>query len=632
MITRAPAGSVDRAATARRAARLFAPYGGRVAIVLVTIVLSSGLGVVSPFVVEAIFDRALFVPGGPDLDLLYVLVGVLIGVPVVSAAIGVGQTYLTNVLGNRVMQDLRDRLFTHLQRMDLAFFTTTRTGEIQSRLGNDVGGVQGVVTETASTILGNVIMVLSSLIAMVVLSWQLTLVSVGLLPLFIWLNIRVGRRRRAVATDTQASMADMTAITQESLSVSGVLLTKVFNRQGLEAERYRAENARQAGLQVRQAMTGQSFWATVQTFLGVTPALIYLVAGLALAAGSQSLTAGTVVAFTTLQTRVLFPTMRLLQVGVQVQTSLALFARIFEYLDLQPGIVDAADAVDLRGESVRGHIAFRGVSFRYPGVASLAGTDAEDVLIRRWVLDGIDLEIRPGQLAAVVGPSGAGKTTLSYLVPRLYDATRGRVEIDGHDVRRVTLSSLADLVGMVTQETYLFHASVRQNLRYAKADATDAELEDAARAAAIHDRILELDNGYDTVVGERGYRLSGGEQQRLAIARVLLADPRILILDEATSALDTRNERLVQQALEPLMAGRTTVAIAHRLSTILAADVVFVLDAGRLVEQGTHDELLARGGLYARLYAEQFGGGRIQARCSDGVVLGSGEVVPAGAG
>ena len=623
-----------RARLVNRIVRLFRPYRGRTALILVSILVTSGLGIVNPLLIQVVFDDALFPAGGPDLGLLYVLVGVMIAIPIVSGVIGVGQTYLTNVVGNRVMQDLRDRLYAHLQSMPLAFFTGTRTGEIQSRLANDVGGVQTVVTSTASSILSNIVTVSSSLVAMIVLSWELTVVSLILVPLFVFLTWRVGRLRRAVTAETQESMAEMSAITQETLSVSGILLSKVFERRGDEIERYRRANERLAGLQVRQQMTGQGFFALVQAFFGITPAIIYLVAGIALDSGSgPAISAGTVVAFTTLQTRLFFPIIQLLRVSVEIQSSLALFERVFEYLDLEPEIVDAPDALRLDPRSVRGEVALRDVTFQYPEAspaAAAAATDGSDGRPRRRALDRLSLTIEPGQLAALVGPSGAGKTTISYLIPRLYDATSGAVEIDGTDVRKIRLASLAEIVGVVTQETYLFHASVRDNLLYARRDASQAELEAAARAALIHDRIMELDDGYDTLVGERGYRLSGGEKQRIAIARVVLKDPRILILDEATSALDTTSERLVQGALEPLMEGRTTLAIAHRLSTIFAADVIFVLDRGSLAERGTHAELLARGGVYARLYHEQFQDGLVEASCADGVVLSNGGVVRTG--
>jgi len=621
--------------TGSRVWRLFLPYRRQMTGIGALILVTSGLGVITPFLTQAVFDRALFPVDGGDVDLrlLALLVGGMIVIPLVSALIGVGQSYLTTLLGQRVMADLRSRLFEHLQRMELAFFTATKTGAIQSRLANDVGGVSNVLSNTASSILTNSVTVLASLIAMLLLSWQLTIVSVALLPLFILLQVRVGRVRQRIAKRTQESLSDMTSITEEALSVSGVLLAKGFNRQDTEIGRYRAENVKQIDLQVRQAMTGQWFFAVVQTFLGVTPALVYLVAGFAIVAG-QDITSGTIVAFSTLQVRLLFPTVQLLQVSLDVQTSFALFRRIFEYLDLRPAIVDAPGAALLPAD-IAGEVRLERVWFSYPTDAGLPSvgvvspTANGDALAGEpvWALRDVSLRVAPGQLCAIVGPSGSGKTTTSYLVPRLYDATRGEVLVDGHDVRGVTRESLAAAIGMVTQDTYLFHASIYDNLRYARQDASRDEVEAAARAANIHDRIVSFEQGYDTLVGERGYRLSGGEKQRLAIARVLLKDPKILILDEATSALDTVSERLVQEALERATTRRTTIAIAHRLSTVLNADVIYVIDAGQLVESGTHTELLERDGLYAKLYAEQFGGGEVEARCEDGTVFRDGTVI-----
>ena len=519
------------------------------------------------------------------------------------------------------MRDLRARLFTHLQSLSLRFFTGTRTGEIQSRLSNDVNGLQTVITDTASSVLGNVVTLLSTLVAMFVLSWQLTLLSLVLLPLFIWLTGRVGQVRRAIAGDTQVALAEMSAITQESLSVSGVLLAKAYGRQDRDAARYNEHNVALARLQVRQQLVGRGFFAVVSTFFSITPVLVYLVAGLEIHAG-HPFTSGTLVAFTTLQTRLFMPIGQLLQTSTEITSSLALFTRVFAYLDLRPDIVDPPDPVVLDPEQVRGQVTLDDVWFSYE-----AEPEPDAPRPRRWALRGLSLQVEPGQLAAIVGPSGAGKTTISYLIPRLYDVTDGAVLLDGHDVRDLSLASLADTIGMVTQESYLFHATVRENIAYGRPDASDAEVEAAARAAFIHDRILELENGYDTVVGERGYRLSGGEKQRLAIARVLLKNPRVLVLDEATSALDTVSERQVQAALTPLMAGRTTVAIAHRLSTIQAADVIFAVDGGQVVEKGTHDELVARNGLYAQLYQQQFGGGLVEARCADGMRLVDGRVL-----
>jgi ATP-binding cassette, subfamily B, bacterial len=624
-----------RKGTARRVIGTFRPYRGPVAVVALAIVVTSGLGIINPLMIKRIFDRALFCGGDcPKLGLLYFYVGIMVVVPIVSGVIGIGQTYVANLVGLKVMQDFRNALYAHLQHMPLRFFTETRTGEIQSRLANDVAGVQSVVTDTAATILANIVIVVSTLIAMLLLSWQLTVLSLFMLPVFLWLTYRVGKARQTVATSTQKTLADLSAITEETLSVSGILLSKAFGRQPYEIERFREENQRLAGLQIRQQMMGRSFFAVVGIFFSIAPAFVYLVAGWVLTGSDPAaISAGTIVAFTTLQSRLFFPIGQMLQVSVEVQTSLALFQRIFEYLDMGREIEDAPDAVEVPRDRVAGRVRFDHVSFRYdtPPDGTAEGPVSPDVggerVARLWTLEDVDLEIEPGQLAALVGPSGAGKTTMTYLVPRLYDVQRGAIRIDGLDVRKIRLASLGDAIGMVTQETYLFHATVRRNLDYGRPGASQEELEAAARAAFIHDRIVELPESYDTVVGERGYKLSGGEKQRLAIARVILKDPRILILDEATSSLDTTSERLVQEALRPLMRGRTTIAIAHRLSTILSADVIFVLDRGRVVEQGTHDQLLAKGGLYAQLYEQQFRGGEIEAECEDGVVLASGQVV-----
>jgi ATP-binding cassette subfamily B protein len=631
--------------TVRRVARSFTPYRNRVLVVGLAIVVTSALGVVNPLLIKVIFDTALFCGAAcPDLDRLTWLVGLMVLIPIITGVIGVGQTFMANVVGQKVMQDFRNALYSHLQHMPLRFFTRTRTGEIQSRLANDVGGVQEVVTDTASSILSNLVILVSTLIAMLILSWQLTVLSLFLTPLFVWLTYKVGKARQQIAVSRQKALADMSSITEETLSVSGILLSKAFGRQKHEIDRFRSENERLAGLQIREQMIGRSFFAIVQIFFSITPALVYLVVGWVNDPGvAPAISAGSIVAFTTLQSRLFFPIGQMLQISVEIQSSMALFDRIFEYLDMPHEIVDAPDAVAVPVETVRGAVRFRGVSFHYDTPPEPDPVEAElDALVtgdghrergRRWTLEDVDLEIEPGQLAALVGPSGAGKTTVTYLVPRFYDVDEGAIEIDGMDVRRIKLASLGDTIGMVTQETYLFHTSVRQNILYGRPDGTQEEIEAAARAAFIHDRIMEMPEGYETVVGERGYRLSGGEKQRLAIARVILKDPRILILDEATSSLDTTSERLVQEALRPLMRGRTTLAIAHRLSTILAADVIFVLDRGRVVERGTHAELLRQGGLYARLYEQQFLGGEVEAECEDGVVLTSGEVVrtpPAG--
>jgi len=605
-------------ATVRRVVRTFGPYRRKVTFVGLMIVITAGLGVVNPLLIVRVFDNALFGLNNdcagqpcPNLPLLYFYVALMIAVPLVTSIIGIGQTYLANDVGLHVMQDLRNSLYQHLQKMPLRFFTSTRTGEIQSRLANDVGGVQSVVTDTASTVLSNVVTIISTIVAMLLLSIPLTVLSLLLMPLFLWLTVRVGKARREVATNTQRTLADLTAITEETLSVSGMLLSKSFGRRGYEVDRYQGENERLTGLLIRQTMIGRSFFALIGFFFSITPALVYLVAGWVNSNhGSAVIQSGMLVGFTTLQSRLFFPIGSMLQVSTEVQSSMALFDRVYEYLDMKQEIVDAPDAeplVDVRGAVELDHVRFRYEEPRDGAGAPAPSGDGDSPGQRRlWTLDDVSLKIEPGQLAALVGPSGAGKTTITYLVPRLYDVQGGAVRIDDHDVRHVTLESLGEAIGVVPQDTYLFHDTVRRNLLYGKPDAKQEELEAAARAANIHGKISELPDGYDTVVGERGYKLSGGEKQRLAIARVILKDPSILILDEATSSLDTTSERLVQAALEPLMQGRTTIAIAHRLSTILQADVIFVIDRGRVVEQGTHDELLTKSGLYARLYEQQF--------------------------
>ena len=598
-----------------RIAAAFRPYWLRVTFVGLLILVTAGVGVVNPVLIRVVFDSALFPSsGGPDLGLLWILCGVMVGVTIISGGLGVIQTLFTNQIGQKVMRDLRDRLYRHLQSLSLGFFTDTRTGEIQSRVANDVGGIQNVVTSTLSNVLSNIVIVISTLVAMLILSWELTLVAIGTVPIFVFLSRVVGQRRRIVAAEAQKSAAEITAITQETLSISGIMLAKLFGRQNQEIQRFHQENQSLSELAVRQQMTGQAFFTTMQIFFSVSPVVIYVLAGYLLTGDSPAgVSAGTIVAFTTLQSRLYFPMGSLLQVSVELQASLALFERIFGYLDIKPQIVDAPQAVYLGPEQVAGDVSFQSVRLRYgdsQNGAGAAGTTQSNGAESRWVLDDVSFHIRSGQLAAFVGPSGAGKTTISYLIHRLYDVTEGSVRIDNVDVRDIKLESLSGLIGYVTQESYLFHSSIRNNLRYGAPDATQEEVEEAARAAFIHDRIMEFPEGYDTIVGERGYRLSGGERQRLSIARVILHQPRILILDEATSALDTASERFVQRALEPLMKGRTTIAIAHRLSTIMAADVIYVIDHGRIVEQGTHLQLLSQAGLYTRLYQEQFGGGR----------------------
>ncbi|MFD5215648.1 ABC transporter ATP-binding protein [Microbacterium sp. NPDC058345] len=587
----------------RRVVALFTPYRGRLVVTALLVVLGAGLAVIPPLLVQRIFDHALFPLDGaaPDLGLLTMLVSVMIGLFLLSAVLGVVQTWLTSTVGNEVTGDLRVRLFEHLQAMELGFFTRTKTGVIQSRLQNDVGGVSGVLTNTVTSILGNTVTVIASLVAMVLIDVRLTLIAVIMMPILVLIQRRVGQVRARIAGETQESLSELTSITQETLSVSGILLSKSFNRQRTESVRYQGENRNQVRLQVRRAMSGQGFFAVVQVLMSSVPAVIYLVAGLFITGGTETITAGAVVAFTTVQARLLMPLMGLMRVALDLQTSRALFARIFEYLDLVPQIGDAPDAIRVsEAPGPRGAVEFQDVVFRYPDAA--AGT--------RPTLDGVSFIAEPGSHVAFVGPSGAGKTTILYLAPRLHEASGGRVLFAGADVRTLTQESIIDDIGIVSQETYLFHATIRDNLRYAKPDATDAELEAACRAANIHHVIAGFERGYDTVVGERGYRLSGGEKQRIAIARVLLKDPPVLLLDEATSALDTVSERVVQGALDAAARGRTTLSVAHRLSTIVGADVIHVVDAGRIVESGTHAELLAADGLYAALAAEQLAAGR----------------------
>jgi ATP-binding cassette subfamily B protein len=593
---RQPGGQRQRSVTAaekaqarevslRRIGALFRPYGWPLTIVTAIIVVSSIVGMASPFLLRAVIDRAL---PGQNVGLLAWLVAGMVAVAAITAVLGVIQTWISTKVGQQVMHTLRTGVFAHLQRQSLAFFTRTRTGEVQSRITNDIGGMQSVVTSTATSIASNLTTAVATAVAMAALSWKLSLISLVVMPPAVYLTRRVARMRREITAQRQSELADLNVTIEEGLSISGVQLAKTMGTGPSLVARFTESSIRLIDLELRSDLAGRWRMASMSVIFAAIPAVIYLSAGLPVTAGSMSI--GTLVAFTALQSGLFRPLMGLLNVGVSLTSSLALFARIFEYLDLPVEVDDPAEPVAVDPSSVRGAVRFEGVTFSYPGsdVAAVAG---------------IDLDVPAGSTLALVGETGSGKSTLAALVARLYDPTGGRITIDGVDVRDLRLNDLAQIVGIVSQETYLLHTTVRENLRYAKPDATDAEIEAASRAAQVHDVIAALPDGYDTTVGSRGHRFSGGEKQRIAIARTLLRNPRVLVLDEATSALDNETERAVQDAFDGLARGRTTITIAHRLSTIRDADQIAVIDNGRVVERGTHDSLLDVDGRYAELAA-----------------------------
>ncbi|MES5824153.1 ABC transporter ATP-binding protein [Streptomyces sp. RG80] len=570
----------------RRILKLFRPYRSRLAVVGLLVGAASLVSVATPFLLKETLDVAI--PEGRTGLLSLLALGMILSA-VLTSVFGVLQTLISTTVGQRVMHDLRTAVYDRLQRMSLAFFTRTRTGEVQSRIANDIGGMQATVTSTATSLVSNATSVVATIVAMIALDWRLTVVSLLLLPVFVWISRRVGNERKKITTQRQKQMAAMAATVTESLSVSGILLGRTMGRSDSLTQSFSDESERLVDLEVRSNMVGRWRMAVITIVMAAMPAVIYWTAGLALQTGGPEVSIGTIVAFVSLQQGLFRPAVSLLGTGVQIQASLALFQRIFEYLDLPIDITEREHPVHL--DHIKGELRFEDVEFGYDGDDGKGGL----------ILDGIDLTVPAGGSLAVVGPTGAGKSTLGHLVPRLYDVTGGRVTLDGVDVRDLDFDTLARAVGVVSQETYLFHASVAENLRFAKPDATDEELHAAARAAQIHEHIAGLPDGYDTVVGERGHRFSGGEKQRLAIARTILRDPPVLILDEATSALDTRTEAAVQEAIDSLSANRTTVTIAHRLSTVRGADQIVVLDSGSVAERGTHEELLEKDGRYAAL-------------------------------
>lgn len=613
-------------ALVRRVFRYARPYRGAIALTFVLILIQSGLGLVTPLIFRDLIDNTL--PNN-DVSRLNILALGLITIPVVDALIGIIIRRFNSTVGEGVIYDLRRGLFAHLQRMSLRFFTNTKAGELMSRLNNDVVNAQTAISDTIVGTATQSMQLIATLAVMLALEWRLTLLGLLVLPLVYFPARAIGIRLREVAHRAMDINAEMNAMMNETLNISGALLVKLFGRERTEIDRFSARAASVRDIGIRRAVMGSQFWGLLGLIGVVGTALVYWVGGHLVLGGV--FTVGTVVAFAAYLGQLYGPLQYLVNVPVSFATSMVSFERVFEVIDIPHEIADKPGAVRL--QQVRGELAFENVTFRYrtdgeglltevrrygrmenvkavlSGDAPKQNSDNERPTVsqaREMALEGLDFHIAPGQLVALVGPSGAGKTTVTYLIPRLHDPTEGRILLDGHDLRDIALESLSAQVGMVTQETYLFHDTIRTNLLYARMDATPTEIEAACKAAHIHDFIMELPNGYDTIVGERGYRLSGGEKQRIAIARVILKNPRVLVLDEATSHLDSQSEALIQDALETIMEGRTSIVIAHRLSTILSANLILVMDRGRIVERGTHETLLAEGGLYAQLYETQF--------------------------
>ena len=651
--------------TLRRVIGLYSNYRWTLTFVAFLVLITAGLGVATPLLIQRVIDDAL---PQQDMNLLIWLIVGMVAAAGITGILNLIQSRLNAAVGFKVMEDMRHAVYNHLLKQPISFFSSTKTGDIQSRLANDVSSTQLVLTDTVVNILSSVAIVAAALTAMLILSWELTIVAVCTMPIFAYLSRIVGARRRRLTRQMQRTLADLTAQTGETLFVSGVIVAKTFGREAEQLREFQETNTKLTGVSIKQYMTGRGFFVVVQAFFTMAPAFIWLIGGMLIIDGSDRVTLGDIVAFSTIQARLLFPMANLLQRGVEISGSLALFERIFEYMDIKPTIVDPVKPITVDPSTAKGEVVFDNVSFTYqqseleriqarqraqassrpaggfgggpPGgppsgdgqmgseltmpppitargdrgngrpqpltLGTATSDNGHNTVDELFSLSGISFTAGAGELTALVGPSGSGKTTIGYLASRLYDAEVGAVRIDGVNIKDITHDNLTQLIGVVSQNPFLFHASVRDNLLYGRPSATENELEEAAKAAQIHDTIAAMPEDYNSIVGEHGYRLSGGERQRLAIARVILADPRILLLDEATSALDTLSERLIREAIARLREGRTTIAIAHRLSTVIAANQILVVQGGQIRARGPHDELIEESDLYRRLYEEQF--------------------------